>query len=131
ALRAACGRCSFRNFFAVSAGAALTLVPFISAAPNVGSIGMLAYAPQYPHQAYGYELALTRLQRNAPAADWVAAADRALLQPQAITLPFKKTREQTSDSGANGYAFAVPAGRRITVNVTTEDGAARELFVDL
>ena len=130
-LRAALGCCSFRNFFACSTGAALALLPLVSAAPAVRSIALLPYAPQYPHQAYGYELALTRLQRNAPAADWIAAADRALLQPLAIALPFKKAGEQTTDSGANGYAFAVPVGRRITVNVTTDDGAAGELFVDL
>src|SRR6185436_10656287 len=130
ALRAACGRCSFRNFFAVSAGAALTLVPFISAAPNVGSIGLLAYAPQYPHQAYGYELALARLQRDARAGDWVAAADRALLQPQSIRLPFEKVGEQASAAAASGYAFSVPVGRRITVNVTAEGASPDELFVD-
>ena len=131
ALRAAFGCCSVRNFFAFSAGAALALLPLVSAAPAVHSIASLPYVPQYPHQAYGYELALTRLQRNTPAADWVAAADRALLQPLAITLPFNTAAEQTSDSGANGYAFAVPVGRRITVNVTADDGAAGELFVDL
>ena len=131
ALRATFDRCSFRNVFAVSAGAALALLPLISAGPAVGSLAMLPYVPQYPHQAYGYELALTRLQRNARAVDWVAAADRALLQPLPIALPFKKLREQTSGAAANGYAFTVPVGRRITVNVTTADGSAGELFVDL
>jgi murein DD-endopeptidase MepM/ murein hydrolase activator NlpD len=131
ALRAAFNRCSFRNVFAVWAGAALALLPLVSAGPAVGSIAMLPYAPQYRHQAYGYELALTRLQRNAPAVDWFAAADRALLQPESIGLPFKKLREQTSGAAAKGYAFTVPVGRRITVNVTTVDGAAGELFVDL
>jgi murein DD-endopeptidase MepM/ murein hydrolase activator NlpD len=130
ALRAAFGRCSFRNVFAVSAGAALALLPLVSAAPTVGSIA-ISYAPQYPHQAYGYELALKRLQRNAPALDWVAASDRALLQPQPIELPFKRLREQASGTAAGGYAFTVPVGRRITVNVTTVDGSADELFVDL
>ena len=131
ALRAASGRCSFRNVFAVAAGAALALVPLISAGPAVGSIAMLPYTPQYPHQAYGYELALTRLQRNAPAVDWLAAADRALLQPLPIALPFKKLREQTSGAAANGYAFTVPVGRRITVNVSAADGFVGDLFVDL
>jgi len=130
ALRAACGCCAFRNLFAVSAGAALALVPLICAAPNVGSIGLLAYAPQYPHQAYGYELALTRLQRDARAGDWVAAADRALLQPQLIQLPFEKVGEQAS-AAASGYAFSVPVGRRITLNVTAEGVSPDELFVDL
>ncbi|HEX7236925.1 MAG TPA: M23 family metallopeptidase [Gammaproteobacteria bacterium] len=131
ALRAAFGYCSFRNLFAFSAGASLALLPLVSAAPAARSIGLLPYAPQYPHQAYGYELALTRLQRSAPAAAWVAAADRALLQPQAITLPFKKVGEQASDADANGYAFTVPVGRRISVEVTGGDGSAGELFVDL
>ena len=131
ALRATFDRCSFRNVFAVSAGAALALLPLVSAGPAVGSLAMLPYVPQYPHQAYGYELALTRLQRNARAVDWVAAADRALLQPLPIALPFKKLREQTSGAAANGYAFTVPVGRRIAVNVTTADGSAGELFVDL
>ena len=131
ALRAAWGRCSFRNFFAVSAGAALALVPLLSTAPNVGSFGMLAYAPQYPHQAYGYELALTRLQRDARASDWVAAADRALLQPQSIRLPFEKIGEQASGTAANGYAFSVPVGRRITVNVKADGVSPDEIFVDV
>jgi murein DD-endopeptidase MepM/ murein hydrolase activator NlpD len=92
---------------------------------------MLPYAAQYPHQAYAYELALTRLHRNAPAVDWVAAAERALLQPQTIALPFKKRGDQTTSAAANGYAFTVPVGRRITVSVTTADGSPGELFVDL
>src|SRR6187200_1990310 len=129
ALHAVFDRCSFRNVFATSAGVALALLPLVSAGPTVRSIALLPYAPQYPHQAYGYELALTRLHRNAPAVDWVAAADRALLQPQPVALPFKKRGEQTSSAAASGYAFTVPVGRRITVNVTTADGSAGELFV--
>ena len=131
ALRAVFDRCSFRNVFAVSVGASLALLPLVSAGPAARSIALLPHAPQYPHQAYGYELALTRLHRNAPAVDWVAAADRALLQPQPVALPFKKRCEQTSSAAANGYAFTVPVGRRISVNVTTADGSTGELFVDL
>jgi hypothetical protein len=131
ALRAVLACCSFRNGFAVSVGASLLLLPLVSAGPAVRSIAMLPYPPQYPHQAYAYELALTRLQRNAPAADWIAAADRALLQPQTITLPFHKRGAQTSSAAANGYAFSVPVGRRITVSVTTTDSSAGEVFVDL
>ena len=129
-LRAASRCCSFRNFFAVSAGAALALLPLISAAPAVGSIWMVPSAPQYPHQAYGYGLARAGLQRNTPAGDWAAAADRALLQSQLVQLPFKKLREQASGAAAGGYAFTVPVGRRISVNVTNDDGSG-ELFVDL
>ena len=131
ALRAASCRCSFRNSFAVAAGAALALVPLVSTAPNVGALGMLAHGPQYPHQAYGYELALTRLPRDARAGDWVAAADRALLQPQPVRLPFEKVAEQATGAAANGYAFNVPVGRRISVNVTAAGVSPDEIFVDL
>ncbi|HET7609257.1 MAG TPA: M23 family metallopeptidase [Gammaproteobacteria bacterium] len=92
---------------------------------------MLASAPRYPHQAYGYDLALARLQRDAAARSWVAAADRALLQPQAIRLPFGKSGEQASGETANGYAFSVPVGRRITVNVSADGVSPDELFVDV
>jgi murein DD-endopeptidase MepM/ murein hydrolase activator NlpD len=121
--------CSVRNAFAVSAGAALALVPLMSAGPAVSSIAMLPYAPQYPHQAYGYELALTRLKRGTPAGDWLDAADRALLQPQAVTLPFRKADEHAAGAEANGYAFTVPVGRRISVKVTSLGAGAP--FVDL
>ena len=130
ALRAAYRRCSFRNCFALSTGAALAFLPLISAAPAAGSFWAVPYAPQYPHQAYGYGLAQKRLQRGTPAADWVAAADRALLQPQVVQLPFKKPAEQATGAVAGGYAFTVPVGRRVTVNITGDDGSG-ELFVDL
>jgi murein DD-endopeptidase MepM/ murein hydrolase activator NlpD len=129
--RAASRCCSFRYFFAVMSGAALALMPLLVTAPNVGSSGMLAYAPQYPHQAYGYELALTRLQRGSPAGEWVAAADRARLVPQSVGLQFQKAGEQARGAAANGYAFSVPVGRRITVNVTPEGVSQNEIFVDV
>ena len=131
ALRAASRCCSFRHFFAVTAGAGLALVPLLATAPNAGSSGMLAYAPQYPHQAYGYELALTRLPRDARAGEWVAAADRALLEPESIRLPFQKAGEEASGAAASGYAFSVPVGRRITVNVTADSVSPHEIFVDV
>jgi murein DD-endopeptidase MepM/ murein hydrolase activator NlpD len=102
----------------------------VSAAPAIGSIWMIPSAPQYPHQAYGFELARARLQRNTPAGDWAAAADRALRESQLVVLPFKKVGEQASGSAAGGYAFTVPVGRRVTVNVTSEGGPG-PLFVDL
>jgi peptidoglycan LD-endopeptidase LytH len=123
--------CSFRNFLAVCAGSALALMPLISAGPAVSSIAMLPHAPQYPHQAYGYELALTRLRRGTPPADWVDAADRALLQPEPVKLPFRKLGEQAAGGTAIGYAFTVPVGRRIFVNVRADEPHAGELFVDL
>jgi murein DD-endopeptidase MepM/ murein hydrolase activator NlpD len=92
---------------------------------------MLPYAPQYPHQAHGYALALTRLQHNAPARDWLDAADSALLRPETIALPYGKQDERIGSSAAVGYAFTVPVGRRVAVTVASDITATGELFVDL
>jgi murein DD-endopeptidase MepM/ murein hydrolase activator NlpD len=130
ARRAAIRGCSLRNFFAALVGAAFALLPLLSAAPAVRSIALLPYTPQYPHHAHGYELALTRLQRNAPARDWLAAADRALTEPLRIELPFAKSGERASSDAALGYSFTVPVGRRVAVTLGRPEGAG-ELFVDL
>jgi len=129
--RAALRCCSFRNLFALCAGSLLALVPLVSMGPEIRSIEMVPYAPQYPHQAYGYELALTRLQRNRPAIEWFDGAERALRDPLPIELPFRKTGERASGTAAVGYAFTVPAGRRVAVTLTSAGGEATELFVDL
>ena len=130
AARTAWRGCSLRNFFALTTGTALALLPLISAGPAVSSIATVPYFPQYPHQAYGYELAQTRLQHNAPARDWLVAADTALLQPQPVALPYAKLDERIAGAAALGYAFTVPVGRRVAVTVAS-DAAATELFVDL
>jgi murein DD-endopeptidase MepM/ murein hydrolase activator NlpD len=110
----------------------LALLPLISAGPASSPVAILPYAPQYPHQAHGFELALTRLRHNAPARDWLAAADRALQQPQRIELPFTTRGEVVRGSAAAGYAFTVPVGRRVAITVTSAaDPEAGELFVDL
>jgi murein DD-endopeptidase MepM/ murein hydrolase activator NlpD len=131
ALQAALRCCSFRNFFALCAGSVLALAPLVSMGPAIRSIEMLPYAPQYPHQAYGYELALTALQRNRQASDWLLGAERALLAPERVELPFRKAGEQASSAAAAGYAFTVPVGRRVAVTLTSAEGEATELFVDV
>jgi murein DD-endopeptidase MepM/ murein hydrolase activator NlpD len=129
--RALRGVCSLRSFFALFVGAALALAPLLATAPAAMTISMLSYVPQYPHQAHGYELALTRLQHNAPARDWLAAADRALAQPSRIELPFARPGESAAGAAARGYGFTVPVGRRVTVTVARDARSAGELFVDL
>lgn len=123
--------CSVRNFFALSTGAALALLPLISSAPAMNSIAMLPFAPQYPHQAHGYELALTRLAKNGAAREWLDAADGALREPRRIDLPFAKRGEQALGGRALSYAFTVPVGRQVAVSVTSGADAATDVFVDL
>lgn len=131
AARAAWRACSLRNFFALSTGTVLALLPLISVGPATNSIAMLPFASRYPHQAHGYELALERLQTNAPAREWFAAADRALQEPRRVELPFAMHDAQARGSAALGYVFTVPMGRRVAVTVTPSPAARSELFVDL
>jgi peptidoglycan LD-endopeptidase LytH len=131
AARAAWRSCSLRNWFVLATGSVLALAPLISAGPASSSVAMLPYAPQYPHQAYGYALALTRLQHSTEARDWLAAADSALLRPQSIALPYAKQGERVAASTPLGYAFTVPVGRRVAVNVASATSTTDELFVDL
>jgi hypothetical protein len=130
AARAVLRRCSFRSFFAAAAAALLALVPMMSAGPAVSSIAMLPYAPQYPHQAYGYGLAFAG-RGDREAGQWVSAAHRALFEPQPVELPFRKLAERATGVAASGYAFTVPVGRRVSVRVASDEASAGELFVDL
>ena len=122
--------CSLRNVFALLAGGLLTLLPVVSG-PASSAVAVLPYTPQYPHHAYGYNLALTRLQHHGAARDWLAAADRALLRPQSVELPFAGAAELAAQSGAAGYLFNVPAGRRLQVTVGGGSAQSPEIFVDL
>lgn len=129
-----CGRllaraCSLRNVVVTGAGAVLTLTPFIADPALETTVVQLPYLPAYPHQAQGYALAQSRL--DAPARDWLAAAERALLEPAAVTLPLAAAVELDAGRLAAGFAFSVPAGRRLAIVPTFAAEGAGEAFVDV
>jgi murein DD-endopeptidase MepM/ murein hydrolase activator NlpD len=129
-VRAAFRACSLRNVVALATGAALALVPFIADPALDSTVVQLPYSPRYPHQGYGYSLALTPLRTNAAARGWFAAADRALLEPEQATLPLAASGE-LAGSAATGYAFSVASGRRLRIDARRGTRDAGELFVDL
>ena len=124
-------RSVWRNAFALATGSLLALLPLASAGPLNSAVALVPYVPQYPHQAAGYQLALTRLPDDEAARAWVAAADGALLAPRAVQLPLFAAGELAAAQPAVGYAFSVPAGRRLTVSVKRVDEERGELFVDV
>jgi murein DD-endopeptidase MepM/ murein hydrolase activator NlpD len=125
----AAGRlCSLRNVTAIACGVALVFLPAVQG-PASSGVSLLPYTPLYPHQAHGYQLALTRLQHNAPAQGWLAAADFALQSPEVVELPLRVSAELGGASAAVGYRFSVPTGRRLTVTVRGDP--SHEVFVDL
>jgi len=128
AVKAALRLCSLRNFATIACGVALVFLPVVQG-PASSGVSLLPYTPLYPHQAHGYQLALTRLQHNVPAQHWLAAADRALQSPEVVELPLRVSAELGGPSAAAGYRFTVPTGRRLTVTVGGDPSL--EVFVDL
>jgi murein DD-endopeptidase MepM/ murein hydrolase activator NlpD len=120
------GRIALRTLLAAVTGGTLALLPLVSAGPAMSTLALAPYVPQYAHQAHGYQLALSRMQHSAPAREWVAAADAALLAAQPVSLPYAGSAAVTT----SGYSFSVPTGRRLTVTVSSDAGPD-ELFVDL
>ncbi len=129
--RAAVRACSLRNAVALAAGATLALVPFIADPALDSTVVQLPYSPRYPHQGHGYSLALTSLRSNAAGRDWLAAADRALLEPEHAALPLVASGELAGSAAAAGYTFNVASGRRLRIDTQFTARAAGELFVDL
>jgi murein DD-endopeptidase MepM/ murein hydrolase activator NlpD len=64
--------------------------------------------------------------------DWLAAADRALAQPIAVSLPFSETGYLApATPSAVGYRVALRRGRRFVVEVTFDSADPAQLFLDL
>jgi murein DD-endopeptidase MepM/ murein hydrolase activator NlpD len=112
-------------------GAVLALVPPI-AGPTASGVDLLPYTPLSAHQVYGYRLALTRFLRNPSARQWFGAAERALREPETVTLPYAATgRFSAADDAALGYGFDVHDGRRVRIELGLDANEQRELFVDV
>jgi murein DD-endopeptidase MepM/ murein hydrolase activator NlpD len=130
ALAARC--CSLRHFVLVPTGVVLALSPLTSGTSDGLSVTLLPYAPQSAHQAYGYALAETRLARDPVARAWLAAADRALLEPQAIELPFATEGSFAADAATSlGYSFVARHGQRVRIDVGVTAAGDEDWFVDL
>ena len=89
--------------------------------------------PESPHKAYGVVLAGLGSHHQAPLHDWANHADRAILEPTRVTLPFEFTGDLTATGPqARGLLFSAESGRRVQIELSLENGAERsEIFVDL
>lgn len=113
--------------FVVTAGAAALLVGSPAGTSKSSELPLAPYQPRTAHQAYGYSLAIDGLRRPS-AREWMQAAVRALEAPAAAELPVELTGEFDAERPtAIGVSFAVPGGRRVSIEVETtasaEDGA--------
>ena len=112
----------------------LLLAVFAAPAGPISTSSILRpYVPESPHKAYGVVLAGLGSHPAAPLHEWVDEADRAVLEPTPVALPFEVAQDlATREPGAEGYHFSAESGRRVQIELLRENGAERsEVFVDL
>ncbi len=125
-----------KSYLRLLFGSVCGLVLVLSAPPigptSTASI-LKPYVPESPHRAYGFVLAQSDLARSDWMQEWADLADRAILRPEPVALPFEMAAElEPVDAAAAGYRFSAESGRRVRVELLLENGAEHaELFVDL
>ena len=125
-------RIGLRVSFAVFCGLALALSALPAGPTLVASI-LRPYVPESPHRAYGVFLAQHDFARSDSMQAWADRADRAILQPEPVTLPFETESELESvEPWASGFRFSAEAGRRIRIELGLEAGGEHAVvFVDV
>jgi murein DD-endopeptidase MepM/ murein hydrolase activator NlpD len=85
-----------------------------------------------PHQRYARSLHEGGLARTALATEWLEAADRALLQPTTLAVPF--TEDALVDPArpvSLGYAVSLKRGQRLDAQATVATDTPGRVFIDL
>jgi murein DD-endopeptidase MepM/ murein hydrolase activator NlpD len=85
-----------------------------------------------PHERYAARLRQAGLDDGPSGRRWLAAAERALREPVAVTLPFRERATfPASEARATGYRLQLRRGERLVVELTASALEPGELFVDL
>lgn len=85
-----------------------------------------------PHEAYENKIQNVGLQNTTLGLAWMNAAQKALLQPVPVQLPYKETGYFAAERPASvGYLFFVRRGEQLQINITTNPTASFKLFADL
>lgn len=109
----------------------LGLVP-LACAPGSKEVVDAPYLPQTAHEAYGFALSQVSLTDSALGHDWLEHAAAALAEPESIALPFRANgRFEAERAAALGYAFAVPTGRMLEIDLELDAAEPFAAFLDL
>ena len=85
-----------------------------------------------PHEAYVRSLSAAGLADTALARDWIAAAERALREPEKARLPLDATiRHGAAEPRAYGYLLELERGRLLKVDLSIESAEPVRVFIDL
>ncbi len=91
-----------------------------------------AFAGYTPHERYEYGLRTAGLDETALGQDWLAAANRALETPVAISPPYSEVSYlDAGEAGAVGYALSLRRGERVTATYELDSGTTFRVFLDM
>lgn len=111
--------------------ATLALATTIAGCAGNGLLTRFTLAPS-PHERYADALRDNALSETALARDWLRAADTALAQPLALSLPMHESGYFAADHpSAVAYRLELRRGRRLSVEIAFESADGARLFVDV
>jgi len=109
----------------------VVLLWLMSAACQGGGVPGL-FDRSTPHEDYAQRLREAGLDDTALARDWLAAAERALAEPNAATLPLaNEVTHEPSKPQAYGYRLTLARGRVLNVALTVAGEEPALIFIDL
>jgi murein DD-endopeptidase MepM/ murein hydrolase activator NlpD len=89
-------------------------------------------SPSPPHESYRRSLDAAGLGDTALARDWIAAAERALREPDTVSLPIQATvRHLASEPRAYGFRLDLKRGRVLETRLRVEGDQPGQVFIDL
>lgn len=90
------------------------------------------FAKKTPHEQYAAHISDAGLKGTALGNLWFAAAEKALLRPLNITLPYKETGYFSAEKpDAAGYVFTASQGELLNIQVSIRPAGNILLFADL
>ncbi|WP_343702913.1 M23 family metallopeptidase [Chitinophaga sp.] len=90
------------------------------------------FAKKTPHEQYAARILDAGLKETALGSLWFAAAEKALLKPLTVSLPYQETGYFAADRpDAAGYIFTAQQGEQLHITVSVKPAGNIRLFADL
>lgn len=90
------------------------------------------FAKKTAHEQYASRIADAGLGNSTMGSLWFAAAEKALVRPLTVTLPYKETGYFAAEKpDAAGYVFTARRGDKLDIHITVRSSVRLRLFTDL
>ena len=90
------------------------------------------FATRTPHEKYEDKLTNAGLKSTTLGMQWFTAADKGILTPLSINLPYKETGYFAAEHpDAAGYVFNCHRGEKLVVTLSQKPAGSCQLFIDL